>query len=133
MHTHAQMQRDLCCEVCAAAEAVDAQPAAGSDSRSNQCAVADDAGTQQGSGLLVRNRGRQSVREALVDHTIVRVATIDIPARECRRQAQILLFTAAESAGSVGPGKPWHTDPLADCKPSCSCAELVNDTDHLVP
>ena len=66
VHPKTQVQGDLRREVRAAAEAVDAQRAAGGHGRRRAGPIADDAGAEQGSGLLVVERrraaGRRTVR-----------------------------------------------------------------------
>jgi hypothetical protein len=44
VHAHTEMQRDLRGEMCAAAEAVEAEPAADWHGGRKECAVSDDAG-----------------------------------------------------------------------------------------
>src|SRR5688500_5951236 len=117
MDPKALRQRHLRREVGAAAETVDTERAAGWNRRGHQCAIADDAGAQQGSDVLVVNSGRQGVPERLVNQTEVCVAAITVPAGEGRRAAQILGPAATESAAAISAAEPSDTDPVTRRKP----------------
>jgi hypothetical protein len=126
------VQRHLGDQVRAATEAVDAQPPARRYGGCEQRPVADDAGAQQRRRLLVLDLLGQGVGEPLVDQARVGVATVDVPAGEGGRRAQVLVAPAAVRAGAVGAAEPRHTDPVADGKPGRAGAERVHPAHDLV-
>jgi hypothetical protein len=125
-------QRHLCCEVGAAAEAIDTKRAAGRNRRTDQSAVADDAGAQQGSHMLVVDTGRKRVSECLVDDAEICIAAITIPACEGGRDAQILVAASTESAAAIGTPEPGDADPVTQCKPVDAVTEGFDNADYLV-
>ena len=139
-HVHAQplSQRDLGGEVCAAAEPVDAEPAAGRHRRAVQRAVADDAGAQQRRGLLVVDGVGQPIGERLVDHAGIGVAAVEVPAGEPRVLAEVLLRRCGRSgrcrrcrpARRRRSGRPprtaRHSGPRASTTPTTSWPGTVS-------
>src|SRR5688500_13827582 len=125
-------QRHLRREVGAAAETVDTERAAGWNRRGHQCAIADDAGAQQGSDVLVVKPGLQRVPERLDEQTEVCVAAITAPAGEGGRTAQILGPVATESAAAISAAEPSDTDPVTRCKPACAITEGIDDSNYFV-
>src|SRR6478735_6330519 len=111
---HPQVQGDLRGEVGAAAEPVDAEPAAWCDAAAAQRAIADDPGTQQGCGVLVVERVRQAVDVRLVGDTRVRIPAVEIPSGELRRAAEVLVTTTAVETAAIGASQPRHTDAVSD-------------------
>ena len=125
-------QRDLRGQVSGSAEAVDAQPAARRDAGQLQRPVADDAGAQQGRGLLVLQLIRQRVDERGIRHAVVGIPTVHVPARERRIEAQVLLSPAAEPAGSVSPAEPRDADALTASQSGHVTADGIDDPHDLV-
>ena len=83
-------QGDLGGEVGRAAEAVDAEPPALGEVGAQQRPVADDARAQQRRGLDVVERVGQRVGVVLVDHGVLGVAAVEVPAGEARVDAEVL-------------------------------------------
>src|SRR4029453_6781225 len=110
-------QRNLCREMGTAAEAVDTQRTTGWHCRTNQRPVADDAGAEQRSKVLIVDACRQGVSERLVNEAEVGVAAVRVPSGKSRRDAEILCTAAAKPAASVGAAKTRDTHPVTDRKP----------------
>ena len=83
MDAHPEMQSNLGRQVCATAEAVDAEGAARRHRSREEGAVADDARTLQRRRMLITDLRRQDVHVALVGNTRIGVAALDIPAGKC--------------------------------------------------
>src|SRR5580693_3513471 len=126
------MQRDLGSDVRAAAKAVDAEPTAGRHVGPQQRPVADDAGAQQRSGVLVVDRLGQLVDESLVGDARVGVTPVHVPPGERRADAQVLGAAAAPGAGPVRAAQPRHAHPGADREPASARTQRVDPADDLM-
>ena len=103
---------DLGGEVGRAAEPVDPQSTAGREAGPSEGPVADDAGAEQGGRLLVAERVGQRVDVGLLDHDVLGVAPVEVPAREQRREAQILAGRPCRSGTSRTSRQPRDPDPV---------------------
>ena len=95
VHLGALRQRDLRGDVRAAAEAVQAQPAAGRKLGAQQRPVADDAGAQQRGKLAVAVTARQMVSESRRDCGEFGVSAVGVPAGVAGMRAQVLVAPTA--------------------------------------
>src|SRR6186997_2286850 len=118
--------------MCAAAEAVDTERAAGRHCRTNQRAIADDAGAEQGSEVFIINADRQRVAEGFVNEAEIGVAAVGVPSGEGWRSAQVLRAAAAKPTTAVGAAKPRDTDAVAHGKPTGGLTEGIDDANHLM-
>src|SRR6188508_138329 len=118
--------------MCAAAEAVDTERAAGRHCRTNQRAIADDAGAEQGSEVFIINADRQRVAEGFVNEAEIGVAAVGVPSGEGWRSAQVLRAAAAKSTAAVSAAKPRDTDTVADSKSGGVLTEPIDDADDLM-
>jgi hypothetical protein len=132
VHPQALRERDLCRQVRAAAEAVDTERAAWRHCRTNQRAIANDAGAEQRSEVFIVNPGRQRVSEGFVNNAEIGVATIGVPSGEGWRRAQVLRAAAAKPTAAVGAAKPRDTDAVAHGKPTGGLTEGIDDANHLM-
>ena len=102
------MPRDLDDDVGGGAEAVEPEPfgVAGQAER----AVADEPGAEERRGLqvVVLLRDREAV--ALVGHDPLRVAAVEVVAREAGRLAEVLAAREAVAADAVRPAEPRHAE-----------------------
>ena len=126
------MQGDLRGQVGAAAEAVDAEPAAWRDAAAAQRAVADDPGTQQGCRVFVVERVRQGVGVCLVGDARVRIPAVEVPTGELRRGAEVLVAAPAVGAAAVGARQPRHADPVTDPETVRTGSHGIDQPDDLV-
>ena len=74
----------------------------------------------------------QRVGVGLVDHGVLRVAPVDVPAGEARVGAEVLAAGRAEAADAAGVGQPGHPDPVALPPPGAAGPEPVDHADDLV-
>jgi hypothetical protein len=117
VHPKPEVERQLRREVGAPSEPVEPERASGWDLGSQQRPVADDACAQQRRGLLVGEAVGQRVGERLVDQAEVGVSAVDVPPRERRCDAQVLVAPAARRTPAVCAGEPRHADPVTDGEP----------------
>src|SRR5262249_26334180 len=116
-----------------AAESVDAEAAAGRAVRPAERSVPDDSCTEQRRHRDVVERARQCVYIRLVGDDVLRVAAVDVPAGEGRRDAQVLAAACAEPTYATCVREPGHADPVARRKALRALAARVDDADDLVP
>ena len=133
MDAGAMGQCDLRRDVRGAPEPVDPEPAALREVRPQERPVADDPGAEQRCDLLVAETLGQGVGVRLLDDRVLRIPTVDVPAGEARREAQVLAAGQAEPARPAGMGQPRHPDAIALAPAGGAGPEPVDDTDHLVP
>ena len=133
VHLGALGDRDLRREVGAGAEAVDAQPTTGRQLGAQQGPVADDAGAQQRSCLLVGEAVRQSVGECLWHHGELGVAAVGVPPGVARLLAEVLPTGTAETAYPAGVAQPRDADPVPDREPRRVGPARHHVSHHLVP
>ena len=126
-------QRDLRREVRRAAEPVDAEAAALGEVGPLQGAVADDAGAEQRRDLDVVERLGERVGVGLVDHGVLGVAPVDVPAGEARVEAEVLASRSMQKRQTpqvwASQGTPMRSPTCQRVLPVPSC---VDDADHLV-
>ena len=107
-HAPSLVPRDLDDDVGGGAEAVEPEPfgVAGQAER----AVADEPGAEERRGLqvVVLLRDREAV--ALVGHDPLRVAAVEVVAREAGRLAEVLAAREAVAADAVRPAEPRHAE-----------------------
>jgi hypothetical protein len=115
-----------------ASESVDAEPSPRGQPGPTQCSIPDDSGTQKRGRLFVAERRRQLVGVGLVGDDIRCVAPVEVPARESRIGAKILLRWRTEPADAARAGKPRHAYPVADGKADRTFPQLVDHADYLV-
>lgn len=83
--------------------------------------------------MLVIKAGRHRIGVRLLDDGELRVAAVGIPTGERRFRAEVLPPFTAPPAAPAGAPQPRHADPIAECKPLRTGAELVDDPDDLMP
>lgn len=93
---------------------------------------ADDPRTQQRSRLLVREGVGQAIGEALIDNSVLGVATVGVPTGEPRRQTQVLVAALAEATCPACAPQPGDADAFSDREPRGAFAELLDDPDDLM-
>jgi hypothetical protein len=108
--------RDLDDDVRRGAEAVEAEPLG--VAREAEGAVADQAGAEERRRLeiVVLLRKRQAV--ALVGDDPLRVAAVEVVAREARRLAEVLAAREAVAARAVRPAESRDAEPAAVLGPA---------------
>src|SRR5438046_10757394 len=111
------------------AEAVDPEAAAFRQARPAQGSIADDPRAEQGRGLLVVEGVGQPVGVVLVDDRVFGVATVVVPTREARAQAEVLVTTTAEPAHTAGVAEPGDPGTFAGSEAGCSLSDGVDHTD----
>src|SRR5437660_120750 len=77
---------------------------------------ADKAGAQKRRGLLIAVVDRQTKHEPGVGDRLLRIAAVDLVARETRMRTKILFTTPAEFANTTRPTEPRHANPLAQAE-----------------
>ena len=100
--------RDLDEDVRGRAEAV--EPEAPGVAAHPQAAVADEAGAQQWSGLVVGEAVRDREAEPLVGHGVLGEAAVDVAAGEARPGTEVLAAAAAVRALAARPPEPRDAD-----------------------
>jgi hypothetical protein len=114
VHLGALGERHLCGDVCAAAEAVDPEPATGRQLGPEQRPIADDAGAQQRRQFGIGVSRGQPVDITGWCRDEFGVAAVGVPAGVARIRAEVLRAPEAESAAAAGVPEPGHPDPIAD-------------------
>ncbi len=132
MDAKSLMQRDLGRDVRAAAEAVDAEPAARWHLGPRQRPVPDNAGAQQRRRVLIVERFMQQIGVGLIGQARIGVSPVDVPARECRLDAQVLRAATTPGARSVCAAQPRHAHPVAHRESARTGAESVDAADNLM-
>ena len=120
-HAPSFVTRDLDDDVRRGAEAVEPEPLG--IAREAQRAVADQPGAEERRHLQVVVLVRQRQAVALVGDDPLRVAAVEVVAREARRLAEVLAAGEAVAARPVGPAEPGHAEP----------APVLVAADDLVP
>jgi hypothetical protein len=92
------VEGDLGGEVRRGAEAIDPETATGWQRRPAQGAIADDPGAQQRCRLGIAEDLGEGIGIVLVDDRELGVAAVDVPSRERRGDAQVLVAAPAEAA-----------------------------------
>src|SRR6202011_33391 len=95
------------------AGAVEPEAAAGLERRQTQRSEADDAGAEQGSGLVVWESLGDGIDERLGGDGVLSVAAVDGIAGEGRMVAEVFPAGAAVFAGAVGGVQPGDADARA--------------------
>ncbi len=126
----ASIARQLRQDMRGSAEAVEADPLAFSGEP--QCAVPDEAGTEQRRCLHVAVAGIDREAKALIGDGQLGIAAIDLIAGEASPVAQILMTGAAILAYPAGPAEPRHADPVADLEAIDLRALFDDGADDLV-
>ncbi len=124
---------ELCAEVGAAAEAVEAEPAVLGEGGTEQGAVADDAGAEQRGERGVADAAGQRVGEGGGDGGVLRVAAVGVPAGVAGGGAEVLVAAPAEAAGAVGGAEPGDAHPVTDGVAVHVRPGGGDHADHLVP
>ena len=124
---------DLRRDVRRPAEAVNAEAPSRGQVRALQRPVPDDAGTEQRCSFHVTECLRQRVGVGLVDHGVVGVASVQVPPREARCEAEVLASRRTESAHAARVRQPGHADAIADGPSRRAVAETLDRPDDLVP
>ena len=114
------------------AEAVDPESPARCKLRAAEGPVTDDACTQQRCCLLVGESARDGIGKALIDDHVLGVTTVEVPAGEQGRDAQVLSAGGAESARPTGVGEPRDAYPISLFEAGAIRTDLINDADHLM-
>ena len=125
-------QGDLGGDVGGAPEAVDAEPPARRQVGPPERPVADDARAQEGGRLLVGEGRRDDVGEGLVDHQVLGVPAVEVPAGEAGVEAQVLPARHTEAAHPAGVGQPRDAHPVARREAGAPVARPVDHAHHLV-
>jgi len=125
-------QRHLGRQVGRGAEAVEPEPPAGGQRGPAQGPVADDAGAQQWRGRLVVEGGGEAVGVGLVDHGVLGVAAVGVPAGEAGIGAEVLGSPAAPPAPAAGAAQPGDTGPLPEGEAAGTLPPGVDHADDLV-
>ena len=125
-------ERDLRGQVRRRAEAVDGQSSARWKRGALQRSVSDDARAQQRCRVLVVERLGQLVGERLVHERVLGEPPVGVPAREARREAEVLLASATPPAHAARPSEPRDADPLAECEPPRRRTARLDSPDDLV-
>src|SRR5262249_15193360 len=105
--------RHLGGQVRAAAEAVDAEAAAGREFGPLEGAVADDAGAEERGEFGVGVVLREPVRVGGGHGHVFGVAAVGVPVCVRAGRAEVLRAAAAEFAGVVGLAEPGRAGPVA--------------------
>ena len=132
MNLAVPVPRDLDRQPGRCAEAIQAEPSAGSDPAQAQGAITDDPAAQEGRGSHVSEPGRDAHGDVRSNAQVVGEATVAIPAGEGGRAAQVLAAGQAGPAGSVGPGQPCRPGPLADDPALDTRSDCRHDANRLV-
>src|SRR5581483_1780381 len=89
--------------------------------------VADQPGAEERCRLQVRVALGKGEAEALVGDAELRVAAVELVAREQGAVAQVLAAAAAEGALAARPAEPGHADALALPEAACRRDDLSDD------
>ena len=125
-------QGDLRRDVRRAPESVDPEPASLGEVGPPEGPVADDPRAQQRRDLLVAEPLGQRVGVRLLDHGVLGIPAVDVPAGEARGEAQVLAAGDTEPACATGVGQPGHPDAVTLAPAGGTGPEPVDDADDLV-
>ena len=125
------MLGDLADDVRRGAEAV--QPQALGVAGQTQRAVADQPGAEKRRGLQIGESVRDREAEAMVGHSELGEAAVDVVTREARVVAEVLAAAGAVAALTVRPAQPGNADAVANGEALSAGPEPDHNPGDLVP
>jgi hypothetical protein len=128
----APMASDLNGNVRGCAKPIEAEPLAWLDSTQTQSPVANDPGTEEGSGFFITEHRRNWIGKRCRDERILCVAAVDLIAGKSGMLTEILSPACAKFAQAACVLQPGDSDPFADFPFSHIHADPTDNPDCLV-